>query len=128
MKEKTGAANQLNSDRALRDLIADIIRQSPKKRPQLAEELSEALGQHITSFMLDCFTATGKSRFPAIFIQAFSDITGDDRLQRFVMGPRLRRLVEFAEAELSAARDECERAGLREELLGELQVRPRSRR
>jgi hypothetical protein len=120
IKEKTGASTQSASDRALRDLVAEIIRQSPKKRPQLAEELSVATGQHITSFMLDCFTATGKSRFPAIFIQAFSEITGDDRLQRFVMSPRLRRLVEFAEAELKAARDERKRARLRKELLGEL--------
>ncbi len=119
MKEKTGAGARMASDPALRDLIADIIRRCPKKRPQLAEELSTALGQHITSFMLDCFTATGKSRFPALFVQAFCDITGDDRLQRFVMGPRLRRLVEFAEAELNAARDERERARLREELLSE---------
>lgn len=105
-------------DLRLRELLTQIIRQCPKKRTQIAEELSDSLGQRVTVHMLNDFTSESKkpARFPALFIVPFCRVTGDDRLQRFVMGPRLRKLVEFAERELAASQDEIERARLRSEL------------
>jgi hypothetical protein len=113
--ENTGTA-----DNQLRKLLTDIIRDCPKKRLQIAEELSELLGQSVTVHMLNDFTSESKkpARFPALFILPLCQVVGDDRLQRHVMGNRLRMLVEFAERELAASRDEFERTRLRNELLG----------
>jgi hypothetical protein len=67
--------------------------------------------QPISERMLNDWTAESKkpARFPAIFIKAFCDVTGSDELQRFFMSPRDLKLVEFAERELTAAKDQRDR-------------------
>jgi hypothetical protein len=108
-------------DAALRHLLSDIFTSFSVKRYQLAEELSNRAGRRISCSMLNAFAAPSNetARFPAALIVHLCDITGDDRLQRFVMGPRLRKLVEFAERELHGCRDQREREALRESLLQE---------
>jgi hypothetical protein len=107
-------------DAALRRILSDIFTDFKGKRAQLAEELSIRAGRRISCSMLNAFAAQSNetARFPAALIVHLCDITDDDRLQRLVMGPRLRKLVEFAEKELAGIRDQREREALRESLLG----------
>jgi len=106
-------------DSAIRALLTEIIRDSPKKRAQIAEEMSLLLQLRISSHMIDCFTSSckGQHRFPAAWIEAFCTVTNDSRLQRLVMGAQFRKLVDYSERELKAAKEERERSALREELL-----------
>src|SRR6266446_2997489 len=119
MSEKTGKPRRtLDPDKELRHLVTEVIRAYPKKRPQIAEELTAIVGQRITVHMLNDFTSESKkpARFPAAFLEALCEVAGDDRLQRFAMGDWLRQLVVFAERELAFVRDEADRKNLRDEL------------
>jgi hypothetical protein len=111
-----------DSDATLRRLLSDILTEGSEKRNEIAEKLSARAGRRISCSMLNAFAAPSNetARFPAALIIHLCEITGDDRLQRFVMGPRLRRLVEFAERELHGCRDQREREALRDSLLEEL--------
>lgn len=86
-------------DAALRKLISDIIRKCPKKRQQIAEELSARLNLRITVHILNSYTSESNksSRFPASWLEAFSEIVGDDRLERYVLSKRNREVLEFGE-------------------------------
>lgn len=89
-------------DIQLRRLLTVLIRKSPKSREQIAEEMSVHAGISISKHMLDDWTAerrevSRRSRFPAFLIQSFCEVTGSDQLQRWAVGPRLRRLLEFGE-------------------------------
>jgi hypothetical protein len=109
------------ADSALRKLITDAIRRSPKKRLQIAEELTAILGIRITENMLNDFTSENKRgvRFPLLFSAALCEVLGDDSVGLFGLRPRIRSLVEFAERELAGFRDQREREALRESLLKE---------
>ena len=102
------------SDAAIRTLITQIIRKSPKKREQIAEELSARLGQHITVHILNSYTSESNksSRFPAVWLEAFSEIMGDDRLERYVLSRRNREVLEFGEIAVNVLTDEAKK-GLR---------------
>jgi hypothetical protein len=67
---------ETNRDRALRELISDAIRRSPKKRTQIAEELTALLGIRVTEHMLNDFTSDSKKgvRFPLLFCEALCEI------------------------------------------------------
>jgi hypothetical protein len=95
----TATEYQPPDDVALRKLIADIIRKSPKKRQQIAEELSIRVGRRITVHMLNTYTSDSHktSHFPAAWLPAFSEIMGDDRLERYVLSNRNREVLEFGE-------------------------------
>ena len=96
------SGSQTDSDKAARQLIARAIKHSGKGREQIANGMSKRLGCRITLHMLNRFTseAKGKARFPAAWVEAFCEVVGDDRLQRFIMGQRLRGLVRLGEVEL----------------------------
>jgi hypothetical protein len=107
-------------DAAVRAEIVQIIRRCPKKRLQIAQEMTELLGATVTEYMLDAFTSkSNPTRFPVCFIAAFCEVVGDDQLQRVAMGARLLRLVEFAERELDASVEHQERENLRGSLAAE---------
>src|SRR5947209_650534 len=110
-----------NCDLSVRHLISAAIEKSGKERRQIALEMEDILGQHVTFRMLNDFSAECKkaARFPAAWVDAFCRVTGDDRLGRFIIGERLRSLVAFAEREIAATRDERERRAIREGLAGE---------
>lgn len=109
----SGKAPQ-NGDSALRQLITEIIRHCPKKREQIAEELSLRVGQRITVHMLNAFTSDSNkwSRFPAVWLEAFSEIVGDDRLERYVISKRNRDVLEFGEIAITVLGD-ATREGLK---------------
>lgn len=110
---------ELAVDTRVREMLANAIRNCSKSREQIAEEMSGLTGKPITVHMMNAYTAICKepSRFPACWVQAFCDVTGDDQLQRFLAGPRLRSLIEFAEREVSAAREEQARKRLLSQLV-----------
>lgn len=111
-----------DEERTIRRLLSDIFSDFEEKRVQLAASLSARAGRRISCSMLNAFATQSNetARFPAALIIPLCEITGDDRLQRFVMGPRLRALLEFAERELSGIRDLREREVLRDTLLRDL--------
>jgi hypothetical protein len=75
------------------------IRACRKSREEIAEELSARTGQRVTVAMLNDYSAESKkpARFPACFLQAFSEIVGSDALQLFVLSDRQRHLLELGE-------------------------------
>lgn len=87
-------------DSELRRLLSAIVRACPgKKRQQICDELSAEVGQNITVYMLNDWTSDAKkpARFPAALVPAFCKITGDDKLQRFLLSDRLLTLVRIGE-------------------------------
>jgi hypothetical protein len=97
-------------DRIIQRLVAESLEH--KSRECVAQQMTASLhGEiEITRSMLDNFAAGNKvtARFPASFVSAFCEATGDDRLRLHVIGPRLRSLVEFAEKMMAAARNRRE--------------------
>jgi len=73
-------------------------------RSQIAEELSRRTGRNITVSILNDYTATTKmtARFPASYVRDFCEITGDDSLQRYLLGARLLDLISVGENELNS--------------------------
>lgn len=98
LKETIGSRSE--ADTRLRSLVSEIINACPLSREQIAERMSVHAGFFISKHMLDGWTSEAKkpSRFPACLIQAFCDVVGNDRLQRWAVGPRLRKLLELGEA------------------------------
>src|SRR5882672_4296880 len=92
-----------DTDTELRKLVTEIIRQCPKKRDQIAEEMSSLTGQRITVHMLNALTSESNrwSRFPAIWLETFSAVVGTDRLERYVISKRNRDVLEFGEAAIT---------------------------
>lgn len=84
---------------ALRNLLSRIIRQCPKNRTQIAEELTALTGRRVTVHMLNDFTAESKkgSRFPASLVTPFCEVVGSDELQRHILSPRLRNFLTLGE-------------------------------
>jgi hypothetical protein len=101
--------NMSASERICRTLIAEIIGDCDKSREQIAEQMSERLGQTITTGMLNDFSAFSKggARFPIWFVGAFCEVTGSDRLQRQILFPHLRDLLTLGE--LETAREELKK-------------------
>jgi hypothetical protein len=124
MKENIQLSRSVNddSDAVLRRLLSDILTGSSEKRREIADKLSARAGRRISCSMLNAFAAPSNetARFPAALIVHLCEITGDDRLQRLVMGPRLLQLVEFAERELRGYRDQKEMQEMRERLMDAL--------
>ncbi len=99
-------------DILIRELLTGAIRASNKSRSQIADELSERVETPISVFMLNEYTAPSKGlrRFPAAWLPAFCDITGDDSLRLLLLDSRLRDLLlELGERALAAANIEAGR-------------------
>jgi hypothetical protein len=86
-------------DSALRKLVTASIKRSGKGRLQIAAEMTLQIGTRITKRMVNDWTAESKkpARFPAAFVVAFCEATGRDELQRYLLGARLRELVELGD-------------------------------
>jgi hypothetical protein len=72
-------AGSFDIDRQFRESISTALKDCPLSRYQVAARMSELVGQEITKSMLDSWTAESKElhRFPAIFLPAFCEATGD---------------------------------------------------
>lgn len=73
-----------DDDAMIRATLTDAIKRCPKKREQIAEEMTACVGREITAAMLNSFTAESHEshRWPAAWTRAFCQITGDWRLLR----------------------------------------------
>src|SRR6266853_1887820 len=96
-------------DVRFRDLLSEVLSLSDRK--SLSSQLSVRSARRVSLAMLNAYAtrSNNSAKFPAFLIPLLCDLLNDDRLQRFLMGPRLRKLVEFAERELAASKDERER-------------------
>jgi hypothetical protein len=86
-------------DSALRALLAQSVRRSGRSREQIADDLARALGREITVHMLNGWIAPGRegARMPASFVRTFCAVTGDDTIQRFLLGNHLSKLLKLGE-------------------------------
>ncbi len=92
---------KLPLDKSLREKLRKAM--SGKDRPKIAEELSRVVGQRITVQQLNEWIApSGRRRFPAFLVRPFSEVVGNDLLQRFIMGRRLQDLVCLGELALES--------------------------
>jgi hypothetical protein len=93
----------------VRDLLTKAIKRSGKNTNEVAKEMTEYLGgRPITGSMIYELTRNGgqgqprELRLPVTWVAAFCEVTGDDRLQRWLAGPRLGVFIKFGEAAASA--------------------------
>jgi hypothetical protein len=87
------------ADAALRAFLTETFRKHRLSRPQIAERLSELLGEKVSTSRLDSFTASTKvsARMPAYFLRAISVALDSDEILLFLARPRLRKQIELAE-------------------------------
>ncbi len=121
-RDATGAAH----DSMIRKIVSEVMHHSTKSRAQIAEEMSRLVHVEVTANMLNGYAASSKTgvRFPAAFINAFCQVTGDDQLQRLLLSPVLRKKVEIVERELTADQEKRKAQLLREQLLAEQKSLP----
>lgn len=88
--------------RAIRHLVSAALDRSGMSRAEVAVELTNQVGERVTEAMLNDWSSQSKRRlrFPAAFVPAFCQVTGTDELARFLLTPRLRRLLALAEQKL----------------------------
>jgi hypothetical protein len=99
-------AEAISLDNQLRRILTAVIRRCRMSRPQICEEMSLRSGVRISKGMLDHWTSHSHcdARFPAFLIPIFCEVTGDDALQRWLMGATLRGLLKVGES-LTEVRD-----------------------
>ena len=88
----------------VRDLLTEAMKRAGKNAKEVAKEMSERLGgRPITESMIYQLTRNGgqgqprEVRLPVTWVAAFCETTGDDRLQRWLAGPRLLELIRLGE-------------------------------
>lgn len=104
----SGEYNVEDFDRALRKCLTKAMKRSGKSRAEIADQMQARLGaaisgaRRLTEERLYDLTSESKrdARFPALWVPLFCEVTGDDSLQRLLMGPRLAGLVEASERDL----------------------------
>jgi hypothetical protein len=86
-------------DSALRQLLTQAIKQSGKKRPEIASEMSLLVGVKVTQHMLYDFTAQKKpsARFPACFVKAFCSVVGSSSIQTLLYDEQTVALMALGE-------------------------------
>src|ERR1039458_9770138 len=102
MTDKYIPAHQQNTgtkqppDSPLRKLLADAIKHSKKKRPEIACEMSSRLGVRVTQSMLDDFTSRSHhaARFPAAFVRIFCEVVGSRSLYRLLVDEETLALID----------------------------------
>ena len=103
----TGASNSglrghnsiSKADTELRDFLRELFSSMPLSRVQLAEALSEKLGEQVSLARLDSFLALTKqsARLPAYFLPALAEILDSDVILLHLARPRIQKQVEFVQ-------------------------------
>lgn len=85
------------SDLAFRELLSTVLAECDLTRLQVADALSRKLGRRITISILNDYTTRTKmtARFPAAYVQALCEVTGDDRIARYCLRPGCRLLLDL---------------------------------
>ncbi|SRR5260370_1237674 len=83
----------------LRKFVKKKLHESPESAPQLADRLSELLGETVSLSRLYSYTASTKisARLPAYFLPALCEALDSDDILLFLARPRLQKRIEFAE-------------------------------
>jgi len=85
----------------VRDLMTGAMKRSGKNGAEVAAEMTRPLGRPITESMIYELTRNGEPgrevRLLATWVSAFCEVTNDDRLERWLAGPRLREFIELGE-------------------------------
>mgnify|MGYP000437705007 CR=1 FL=1 len=78
---------QLNIRNEIKGLVSKALKECPLSRYQVAARMSELLGVEISKAMLDAWSAESKEyhRFPAEFLPAFCEATGNREVLRFLV-------------------------------------------
>lgn len=71
--ELSPAPGAMDCSEALRHVLADLIKQAPRSRAEIAEQMSVLTGKAITEHSLDSWTAASREgwRFPLEYLPAF---------------------------------------------------------
>jgi len=87
------------ADLALRIFLARKFREHPLSKPQIADRLTELLGEPVSLSRLDSYTASTKisARLPAYFLRALCEALDSDDILLFLARPALRKKAEFTE-------------------------------
>jgi hypothetical protein len=99
------------AERTFRELVVRVLKDSGKDRPTIAAQLSALTSERISVRMLNDWLAPSKDkvRFPASFVKALCEVTGDHRAAQAVMPERLLALLRIGECSI-AARDHLRKA------------------
>src|SRR6266568_4969111 len=86
-------------DTALRHFLAETFRKHHLSRIQIAERLTELLGEKVSLDRLDSYVASTKvsARLPAYFLRAVSEALDSDEIILFLARPRLQKQIALAE-------------------------------
>jgi len=97
-------------DRSFRVLLSKVMSECGLRREEIAERLTPKVGRDITLSQLNDYTTTTRmtARFPAAYVPAFCEVTGDDRLRQFLLNRRSRHLLELGKQTLDAERAKSE--------------------
>jgi len=92
----------MNDAALVRSAAVEAIRNCPKSRIQIVEEMSRLTGRRITKRMLDGWTAESRDdhRWPAEVMRAFCSATGSDRLLRVLPEAAGLRVITEQESDL----------------------------
>jgi hypothetical protein len=83
----------------IREVLSRTLTRCQMSRQQVAEAMSRLLERSITVHILnDCTSLKKPHRFPAAWVPAFCEATGDDALQKALLSPRQRALLEAGES------------------------------
>lgn len=82
---------------AIRAILARILRDCPKERAVIAEDLSALTGRRVTESMLNDLCAISKKslRVPLSWARAIGEVTGNDDLAFVAMRDSLRQRAEL---------------------------------
>jgi hypothetical protein len=88
------------ADLAIRLFFLKLLDEQRLSRIQIAEILSEILGEEVSLSRLDSYVATTKTsaRLPAYFIRAICEALDSDEILLYLARPALRKKIEFAES------------------------------
>jgi hypothetical protein len=88
------------ADLAIRLFLLKLLDEQRLSRIQIAEMLSEILGEEVSLSRLDSFLATTKTsaRLPAYFIGPICEVLDSDEILLYLARPALRKKIEFAES------------------------------
>jgi len=80
----------LNFDMQLRHILSQSLKQSPKSRYEIAAHMSELLGEDVSKYQLDTWTAESKEgwRFPLAYLCAFESACETHAVTQFISKKR----------------------------------------
>ena len=95
------------ADMDLRILLSTVLAECGKPRDEVAARMTKALGRPINASILNDYTVRNGAgaRFPAAYVSAFCEATGDDRIRKFLLSPRMQAVINLGRNTLDAVRE-----------------------